>query len=436
MALRSFRGAASNSTVVFTGQSFNRELLDSGAANSTNGSSVVLAAGASASFYLTSATSVPNLTTALTGSWEASIQFQTVAPTNVFCKFRVHRISVSGTTPTILASTEYSAEIQARAINTPYIANTDGTDLGTFSSAHRIAVEWTIRNAGASSITPQPSFGTFARYVRTPIQSSAAVGWVGFAGQAAYRPISYSEGTIRGVKRTGFVRNSITSSGTATGTKGGSNFSGSVTGVSTSTGTVAAGKQGYAGSISGASTSSGTIAAGKQGYLGSITGSSTTSGTIAAGKQGYTGAVSGAITSAGTVAAGLQGYSGAAAGSSTSTGSAQGIPYPPPQPQPDAAQGSTMRQWNQDFGDDRPRIIQLQGRANVQRLYAVGTVFGATGFAGFSTSVTQSAGSANGLLGYYGGVQQLRLLVKHRAHGKARPDLRENRELLLLIGEL
>jgi hypothetical protein len=393
MALRSFRGAASNSTVAFTGQAFNRELLDTGAANGTNGSSVVLAAGASASFYITSATSVPNLTTALTGSWEAAIQFQTVAPTNVFCKFRVHRISVSGTTPTILASTEYSAEIQARAINTPYIANTDGTDLGTFSSAHRIAIEWTLRNAGGASITPQPSFGTFSRYVRTPIQSSAVVGWTGFVGQAAYRPISYSEGTIRGVKRTGFVRNSITSSGTATGTKGGSDFSGSVTGISTS------------------------------------------SGTIAAGRQGYTGAATGASTSSGTVAAGTQGYSGSSTGSSTSTGSANGTPGPTPEP---PTGGAIFYDWNRVYDQKKPepQLVAFAGRTMLTASYSFATVRGVAGFTGLTDGTTATAGSGYGGLGYYGAVQQLQLRVKHRAMGKARLDVRGNKELLLLIGEL
>ena len=258
MALRRFRGATTNSTVAFTGQAFNRELLDTGTANSSNGSSVVLAAGASASFYLTTATGIPNLAVGVTGSWEAAINFQTT-PTNIFCKFRVHLISVSGTTPTILASTEYSAEVRARLATTAYIANTDGTDLGTFASGNRIAIEWTLRNAGASSLSPQPAFGTYAAFVRTPIESSTAVGWTGTIGRAAYRPISYSEGTIKSVKRTGFVRNSITSTGTATGVQGGQDFSGSVTGVSTSSGTIAAGLQGYDGSSTGSSTSSGTV---------------------------------------------------------------------------------------------------------------------------------------------------------------------------------
>ena len=286
MALRRFRGASSVSTVVFTGQAFNRELLDTGSATGSNGSSVVLAAGASASFYLISATGIPSLSVAVTGSWEAAINFQAVAPTNVFCKFRVHRISVSGTTPTILASTEYSAEVRAFRTLTSYIANTDGTDLGTFASGNRIAVEWTIRNAGASSITPQPAFGTYAAFVRTPIESSAAVGWTGQVGRAAYRPISYSEGTIKGVKRTGSVRNSITSSGTATGTQGGADRSGSVTGVSASSGTIAAGLQGYGGTIAGLSNSSGTVSGGLQGYAGAVIGSSSSSGTATGTKGG------------------------------------------------------------------------------------------------------------------------------------------------------
>ena len=393
MALRSFRGAASVSSVQFPAQGTNRELVDSGAANSTNGSGLVIPAGASVSAYLISLVNVPNLTTALTGSWEASLQFQTIAPTNIFIKFRVHRISVSGTTPTILASTAYSAEVQARATNTPYICNTDGTDLGTFSSTHRIAVEWTLRNANATSFTPQPSFGTFSRYVRTPIQSSAVVGWTGFVGQAAYRPISYSEGTIRGVKRTGFVRNSITSSGTATGTKGGQDFSGSVTGVSTST------------------------------------------GTVAAGTQGYTGAATGASTSSGTVAAGTQGYSGSSTGSSTSTGSANGSPNPP---EPPAGGGAIWYDFNRvyDKKQPEPQLVAFTGYTVLAKSYSFATVRGVAGFTGISDGTTTAAGSGYGGLGYYGAVQQLQLRVKHRAMGKARLDVRGNKELLLLIGEL
>lgn len=390
MALRRFRGASSSSTVVFTGQSFNRELLDTGSATGTNGSSVVLAAGASASFYITSATGIPNLTTAVTGSWEASIQFQTVTPTNIFCKFRVHRISVAGTVPTILASTEYSAEVQARATQTPYIISTDGTDLGTFSSGHRIAIEWTLRNAGAGSLSPQPSFGTYSRFVRTPIESTAAVGWTGFVGQAAYRPISYSEGTIKGVKRTGSVKNSITSTGTATGTKGGQDFSGSVTGVSTSAGTVT----------------------GAAGFTGSATGSSTSTGTIAAGTQGYNGAVS---------------------GSSTSTGTAQGTPGPGPQPQPEPG-GSIWRIWNQE--QPKERAQELRGRTVAAVSFARAAARGQIGVLGQSAGTTQSAGSARGTLGYYGGVIAMRALLRHRARGKMRPERKEEREVLILTGDI
>lgn len=388
MALRRFRGAASTSPVVYTGQAFSRELLDTGSANSTNGSTVVLAAGASASFYLTTATGIPNLTTAVTGSWEASIQFQTVTPTNIFCKFRVHRISVAGTVPTILASTEYSAEVRARATQTPYIISTDGTDLGTFSSGHRIAIEWTLRNAGAASLSPQPSFGTYSRFVRTPIESTAAVGWTGFVGQAAYRPISYSEGTIKGVKRTGSVKNSITSTGTATGTKGGQDFSGSVTGVSTSAGTVA----------------------GAAGFTGSATGSSTSTGTIAAGTQGYNGAVS---------------------GSSTSTGTAQGTPGPQPQPEPG---GSIWRIWNQE--QPKERAQELRGRTVAAVSFARAAARGQIGVLGQSAGTTQSAGSARGTLGYYGGVIAMRALLRHRARGKMRPERKEEREVLILTGDI
>ena len=476
MALRRFRGATTNSTVVFTGQVFNRELLDTGSATGVNGSTVTLAAGASASGYITSATGIPNLTTAVTGSWEASIQFQTVTPTSIFCKFRVHRISVAGTVPTILASTEYSAEVEARATLTPYIISTDGTNLGTFSSGDRIAIEWTLRNAGATSLSPAPSFGTYGRFVRTPIESTAAVGWTGFVGQAAYRPISYSEGTIKGVKRTGSVRNSITSSGTATGTKGGSAFSGSVTGVSTSTGTVtgnagfrgsvagistssgtiAAGRQGYTGTSTGASTSSGTIAAGRQGYTGSITGSSTSSGTVAAGRQGYSGASTGSSTSTGVIAAGrqgyagaiagiststgaiasgVQGYSGAATGASTSTGTAHGTPSPQPEPESSGV-GSVWRAWNSDFAQERPKVLDISARSIYRTTYSFGMASGAAGFSGTVLGESVENGSSAGQLGYYGGVTSVRHLVRHRLHGKARHDLRGNRELLVLIGEL
>tara|TARA_R110000868_G_scaffold19706_4_gene84568 strand:+ start:2444 stop:3562 length:1119 start_codon:yes stop_codon:yes gene_type:complete len=371
----------------------------------------VLAAGASASFYLTTATGIPNLTTAVTGSWEASIQFQTVTPTNIFCKFRVHRISVAGTVPTILASTEYSAEVQARATQTPYIISTDGTDLGTFSSGHRIAIEWTLRNAGAGSLSPQPSFGTYSRFVRTPVESTAAVGWTGFVGQAAYRPISYSEGTINGVKRTGFVKNSITSTGTATGTKGGQDFSGSVTGVSTSAGTVT----------------------GAAGFTGSATGSSTSTGTIAAGTQGYTGATSGQSTSSGTIATGTQGYNGAVSGSSTSTGTAQGTPGPGPQPQPEPG-GSIWRIWNQE--QPKERAQELRGRTVAAVSFARAAARGQIGVLGQSAGTTQSEGSARGTLGYYGGVIAMRALLRHRARGKMRPERKEEREVLILTGDI
>jgi hypothetical protein len=411
MALRRFRGAASNSTVVFTGQAFNRELLDTGSATGANGSSVVLAAGASASFYLTSASGIPNLTTAVTGSWEASIQFQTITPTNIFCKFRVHRISVAGTVPTILASTEYSAEVEARRTITPYILSTDGTDLGTFASGNRIAIEWTLRNAGAGSLSPQPSFGTYSRYVRTPIESSAVVGWTGYVGLPAYRPISYSEGTIKGAKRTGSVKNSISSTGTATGTKGGQDFSGSVTGVSTSAGTVT----------------------GAAGFAGSATGSSTSAGTIAAGTQGYTGTISGQSTSSGTIATGTQGYNGTVNGSSTSTGTAQGTPGPGPQPQPEPS-GSIWRIWNQD--QPKERAQELRGRTVGAVSFASATARGQFGAIGESAGTTQSEGSARGTLGYYGGVIAMRALLRHRARGKMRPERKEEREVLILTGDI
>lgn len=455
MALRRFRGASTTSTVLFTGQAFNRELLDTGSANGSNGSSVVLAAGASASFYLISATGVPNLTTSLTGSWEAAINFQSVVPTNVFCKFRVHRISVSGTTPTILASTEYSAEVQARATNTAYIANTDGTDLGTFASGNRIAVEWTLRNAGAASISPQPSFGLYASFVRTPIESSAAVGWTGTLGRAAYRPISYSEGTINGVKRTGRVRNTITSSGTATGTQGGANFSGSVTGVSTSTGTIAAGRQGYKGSITGTSASSGTIAAGRQGYNGATSGSSTSSGTIAAGVQGYTGSISGlttssgviaagvygysgtvigASTSSGTIAAGLQGYDGSTTGSSTSAGTVHGTPSPQPTPDGIAVPWWYLQQEHQP--QPAPlQVLALTGKVTQQATYVTARLRGRPGMAGSAKSAIRVESFITiGAIGY-SGQTAFDATSTGKATGK-RYIFEDVSDLLVMMGEL
>lgn len=391
MALRRFRGATTSSTVAFTGQAFNRELLDTGTANGSNGSSVVLAAGASASFYLTTATGIPNLAVGVTGSWEAAINFQGFAPTNIFCKFRVHRISVSGTTPTILASTAYSAEVQARAINTAYIANTDGTDLGTFASGNRIAIEWTLRNAGAASLSPQPAFGTYASFVRTPIESSTAVGWTGTIGRAAYRPISYSEGTIKGVKRTGFVRNSITSTGTATGVQGGQDFSGSVTGVSTSSGTIAAGLQGYGGTIAGLSNSNGTIAAGLQGYEGSSTGSSTSSGTV--------------------------------------NGS--------PGPVPDT--GGAVPQWWYTEQERQPQpeplqVLALTGAIQAKALYATGRVRGRVGYIGsaIGTNRVESFITA-ARVGYSGSVPPSTVGVRGRV---LRGRSFTTDEMLILMGEL
>jgi hypothetical protein len=403
-----------------------RNLVATGFTAGAGGTSVTLAAGASAFVYSLSAqftTAIPSYTGTAVGSWKITHGFQTVVPANIFTKVRVHRGTLSGTVITIVATSEWSDERLTNKTIQRWETYLDQVDLGTWASTDRLIIEYNYRNAGGASITPQiTGGGYYQNAIYSPFETSAAFGYANQL-QVGQRQYNYSQGGIRGTSR--YLKqttSAITSSGTATGTKGGSDFSGSVTGISTS---------------------SGTVAAGLQGYTGASTGASTSSGTIAAGTQGYTGAATGASTSSGTIAAGLQGYSGTSTGSSTSTGSANGTPGPGPGPEPEpTGDGSVWRAWNQDFVEKKPlEVLALTGRTVLGTSYSFGTAIGIAAFnpvefAGRAVGISVEMGRSSGQLGYYGGVMQVRMLVQHRARGKAQHDLRGNRELLLLIGEL
>ena len=228
-----------------------------------SGNSVILTAGSSAFSYVLSAqfaTLLPGATGTFLGSWRMFVQFQAVTPTNVYTKFRVHRATLSGTALTIVATSEWSGERLTNLTTQRWELNLDQVDLGTWASTDRVIIETNYRNAGASSITIQPTSGAgYANAIDTPFTTSAAFGYTNNlpVGQRVY---NYSLGGIRGTSRyLAQQQYSSTSTGTATGTQGGQDFSGSVTGVSTSSGTIAAGLQGYAGSSTGSSTSSGTV---------------------------------------------------------------------------------------------------------------------------------------------------------------------------------
>lgn len=425
-----------------------------------NALTVVLAAGASSNIAAANARfnpAIPAYTGTAVGSYKICTAWQTTAFANLWTKVRVHRATLSGTALTIATSSEWSGEILTNKANQRWEHYLDQVDLGTWSSTDALVVEYNFRNAGASSISPSAiAGGYYYTAVYTPFDTTAGAGYTNQlpVGQRQY---NYSQGGIRGTSRYLKQTTSVnTSSGTATGTKGGSAFSGSVTGVSTSSGTIAAGRQGYSGASTGASTSSGTIAAGRQGYTGSSTGSSTSSGTVAAGRQGYSGAstgsststgviaagrqgyagaVAGTSTSTGAIASGVQGYNGAATGVSTSTGTAHGTPSPQPEPEPGVV-GSVWRAWNSDFAQERPKVLDISARSIYRTTYSFGMASGAAGFSGTVLGESVENGSSTGQLGYYGGVTSVRHLVRHRLHGKARHDLRGNRELLVLIGEL
>ena len=240
-----------------------KSLVASAFSTSANANSVVLTAGNSAFSYVLSAqfsTSLPGATGTFLGSWRIFVSFQTVTPTNVYTKFRVHRATLSGTALTIVATSEWSGKRLTNLTTQRWELHLDQVDLGTWASTDRVIIETNYRNAGASSITVQPTGGSnYANAIHTPFTTSAAFGYTNNlpVGQRVY---NYSRGGIRGTSRYLTQQQySSTSTGTATGTKGGQDFSGSVTGVSTSSGTIAAGLQGYEGSSTGSSTSSGTV---------------------------------------------------------------------------------------------------------------------------------------------------------------------------------
>ena len=360
-----------------------------------SGNSVILTAGSSAFSYVLSAqfaTLLPGATGTFLGSWRMFVQFQAVTPTNVYTKFRVHRATLSGTALTIVATSEWSGERLTNLTTQRWELNLDQVDLGTWASTDRVIIETNYRNAGASSITIQPTSGAgYANAIDTPFTTSAAFGYTNNlpVGQRVY---NYSRGGIGGTSRYLVQQQySSTSTGTATGTKGGQDFSGSVTGVSTSSGTIAAGLQGYGGTIAGLSNSSGTIAAGLQGYAGSSSGSSTSSGTV------------------------------------------NGTPGP----EPDT--GGALPQWWYTEQERQPQpeplqVLALTGAIQAKALYATGRVRGRVGYIG-SVSGTNRVESfiTAARVGYSGSVPPSRLVADGRL---SRGRVFTTNELLILIGEL
>ena len=265
-----------------------KDLIFATFTSASNGNSVVLAAGASAFSYAVNArfaTGIPNYTGSLTGQFIVRVQFQSVVPNNVYTKVRVHRATLSGTAYTLATSSEWSEERLTNKTTQYFEFYLDQVNLGTWSSTDALVIEYNYRNAGASSISPQPTGGnSYANAIYSPFTTSAAYGYTNQlpVGQRLY---NYSQGGIRGTSRYLKLTASVN---TSSGTVAGRRDNGSVTGVSISTGTATGtkGTQDFSGSVTGVSTSSGTIAAGKQGYTGTITGSSTSTGIIAAGRQG------------------------------------------------------------------------------------------------------------------------------------------------------
>ena len=213
-----------------------------------NGLATILAPSASASIHTTTAsgaTAIPNYTGTAVGSYKITHGFQTVVPTDVYTKVRVHRATLSGTVLTIVATSEWSDERLTNKVTQRWETYLDQVDLGTWASTNRLIIEYSYRNAGAASITIQTTGGNYYQNaIVAPFDTTAASGYANQL-QVGQRQYLYSQGGIRGTSR--YLKQTTavsTSSGTATGTKGGSDFSGSVTGVSTSSGTVAAGRQG------------------------------------------------------------------------------------------------------------------------------------------------------------------------------------------------
>ena len=360
-----------------------------------SGNSTIVTAGSSAFSYVLSAqfsTALPGATGTFLGSWRMFVQFQAVTPTNIYTKFRVHRATLSGTALTIVATSEWSGERLTNLTTQRWELNLDQVDLGTWASTDRVIIETNYRNAGASSITIQPTSGAgYANAIDTPFTTSAAFGYTNNlpVGQRVY---NYSRGGIRGTSRDlAKQQYSSTSTGTATGTKGGSDFSGSVTGVSTSSGTIAAGLQGYGGTIAGLSNSNGTIAAGLQGYAGSSTGSSTSSGTV--------------------------------------NGS--------PGPVPDT--GGAVPQWWYTEQERQPQpeplqVLALTGAIQAKALYATGRVRGRVGYIGSASGTNRVESFITAArVGYSGSVPPSRLVADGRL---SRGRVFTTNELLILIGEL
>ena len=386
-----------------------RTLVDSGFSTGSNGISIVLAAGGSASTLAANArfaTAIPNYTGAAVGSWKITQGFQSVVPTSVYSKVRVHRATVSGTVLTIATTGEWSDETLTNKTVQRWEHYLDQVDLGTWAATNALIVEYAYRNAGTASITIQPTgANAYQNAIYTPFNTSAAFGYTNQlpVGQRLY---IYSQGGIRGTSR--YLKQTtsvIASTGTATGTKGGSDFSGTVTGVSTSSGTVA-GQAGFRGSVVGASTSSGTIAAGRQGYVGSIVGSSASSGT-ATGVVGFSGSVNGQSTSTGT-----------AQGTQSSGRRPSGLPY-------------------QRFIRPPRKPLHLFGSIKAVRLFSFGHIRGNVGRQGTSFNAVESIGLASGMLGYGGwaGLDSIRSIGKLN---KATVATRVNSDFydLVLMGEI
>jgi hypothetical protein len=371
-----------------------KSLVASAFSTSSNGNSVVLTAGSSAFSYVLSAqfsALLPAATGTFLGSWRIFVSFQTTNPTNVYTKFRVHRATLSGTALTIVATSQWSGERLTNLATQRWELNLDQVDVGTWASTDRVIIETNYRNAGASSITIQPTGGTYANAIDTPFTTSAAFGYTNNlpVGQRVY---NYSSGGIRGTSRyLAQQQYSSTSTGTATGTQGAVNFNGSVTGVSTSSGTIAAGLQGYGGTIAGLSNSNGTIAAGLQGYAGSSTGSSTSSGTV------------------------------------------NGTPGP----EPDT--GGAVPQWWYTEQERQPQpeplqVLALTGAIQAKALYATGRVRGRVGYIGSASGTNRVESFITAArVGYSGSVPPSRLVADGRL---SRGRVFTTNELLILIGEL
>ena len=389
-----------------------KELIGTTFTTSANGNSVVLAAGASAFSYALNARfspAIPNFSGTASGSFRIFVQFQAVTPTNIFTKVRVHRATLSGTAYTIVASSEWSEERLTNKLLQRFEFFIDQVDLGTWATSNALIVEYNYRNAGGSSITPQPTGGGgYANAIYTPFTTSAAFGYTNQlpVGQRLY---NYSQGGVRGTNRNLgpqiFTNASI---GTATGTKGGSDFSGTVTGVSTSTGTIAAGQQGYVGGVTGASMSSGTIAAGRQGYVGNATGTSISSGT-ATGNIGFSGSVAGQSLSTGTA-------------TGTKGGSVDPI-FPP--------------WWLEHQAPKKQRIEAFSGRIRIQAIYVSGRVrgtFGARGnVEGVNVCHTRILGT-RAASGKVAGTWFIR--ARKPVVGRAQDKRRIEQDILVMIGEL